>query len=88
MAKRSRRVRKQQSSKPTPQPVAAPVQPTPVAEKPQPAAVEKQKPAPQPAANKLVNFAEDYFYVYTELRNVTIVAVLMFVIMFGLAYFV
>jgi len=82
MAKRSRRARKQRRSKPTPQSA----QPTPAAEKPQPAEVEL--PASEAIPGTLVNFAKDYFYVYTELRNVLIVAVLMFVVMFGLAYFV
>jgi hypothetical protein len=37
---------------------------------------------------KTVDFAEEYYYVYQEMRNILIVAVLMFLVMIGLAYFI
>jgi hypothetical protein len=40
------------------------------------------------ARRKTVNFAEEYYYVYLEMRNILIVAVLMFLVMIGLAYFI
>ena len=84
MAKRSRRARRQEAAKARQ-----------VVDSPQAAlrAEESQKPeidapTPQAVPRKTVNFAQEYLYVYTELRNVLIVALIMFVIMFGLAYFI
>lgn len=77
MAKRSRRPRRPDSEhivRP-----AAPAAPVP----------EISKPAAVPAVkNKAVDFAEEYFHVYQELRNVLIITVLMFVLMAVLALFV
>jgi len=85
MAKRSRRARRQEAAKPkqTPNIVEK------VADSLEEAPAPKPAPAPpQPAARKVVNFAQEYLYVYTELRNVLIVALIMFALMFGLAYFI
>lgn len=47
----------------------------------------KVEAAGQPR-RKTVDFAEEYYYVYLEMRNILIVAVLMFLVMMGLAYFI
>jgi len=44
--------------------------------------------APKLVRSKDVEFAVDYFYVYTEVRNVFVVAVVMFGVLFGLGYFI
>lgn len=90
MAKRSRRERKQETEK-RQQLVDAPQQAS-VA----PAEAVASKPAPAAApievgpslARKTVDFAQEYYYVYTDLRNVTIIAALMIALMFGLGYFI
>ena len=53
-------------------------------EETQPPEIAEDAPIPR----KVVNFAREYFYVYTELRNILIVAIIMFIVMAGLAYFV
>ena len=35
---------------------------------------------------KVVDFVQEYAYVYKEMRNVFIIAVIMFVVLFGLSY--
>lgn len=86
MAKRSRRERKQETDKRQSQadiPQQARVAPVVVA---QPVPVEAPaEPAPG-LARKAVDFAQEYYYVYTDLRNVTIIAVVMFALMFGLGF--
>lgn len=75
MAKRSRRPRRQDSERIV-QP-AAPAAPAP----------EISKPANGPVSkNVAVDFAQEYFHVYQELRNILIVTVVMFVVMAGLAF--
>jgi hypothetical protein len=37
---------------------------------------------------KMVDFAQEYFYVYQEMRNILIVAIIMLLVMFGLSYFI
>jgi hypothetical protein len=49
-----------------------------------PAVVES--PASPEVRRKSVNFAQEYFYVYTELRNIFIIAVIMFTLMVGFLY--
>ena len=45
--------------------------------------------ASEPALpRKAVNFAQDYYYVYTDLRNMLVIAVALFVVMFGLLYII
>lgn len=76
MAKRSRRTRRQEASR---QPVTPPEPPK-----------EKQPRVdePAPAPGKIINFSQEYFYVYAELRNVLIITVAMFLVMAGLAYLI
>ena len=82
MAKRSRRARKKTTET---QPQAA-SQPVPVAT---PAAAEEPTSSPIIAATrKSVDFAKEYYYVYTDLRNVIIIAIIMFGLMIGLGYFI
>jgi hypothetical protein len=38
------------------------------------------------ARKSLVNFAQEYFYVYSELKTILIVTVLMFLVMVGLSF--
>jgi hypothetical protein len=84
MAKRSRRVRKQQVEKQIEQPTPkAPVTETPVEKVAAPA-----PSATMSAAAKSVDFASEYDYVYNDLRTVTVFAVLMFVLMAVLGYFI
>ena len=88
MAKKSRRVRRQQAEKQkksggtsvASKVQEAPVMPTPVA----PAAPEVELDQVA-ASRKSVNFAQEYFYVYNEVRNILIIAILMLVVLFGLA---
>ena len=84
MAKKSRRERRQETAKPK-QVVTTPQVETSVEQTPKP---EVTAPVPQSAPRKVVNFAQEYLYVYIELRNVLIVALIMFALMFGLAYFI
>jgi hypothetical protein len=80
MAKRSRRTRKKETQQ---QPAS---QPAPAAA---PAAVAEPSPSPVVATTrKSVDFAKEYYYVYTDLRNVTIFAVIMFVLMIGSGYLI
>jgi hypothetical protein len=37
---------------------------------------------------KTVNFVSEYAYVYTELRTIFIIAIIMFAVLFGLSYVV
>ena len=67
MAKRSRRARRQEKTKPAPEVSVAEV----------PAAG---------VAQKMVDFVGEYAYVYKELRTVLIIAIVMFVVLFGLSY--
>jgi hypothetical protein len=82
MAKRSRRARKQSSEKAIPV-EAAPVV-SPVEEKP----VETPTVGASSPRGAVVNFAEEYYYVYTDLQNVIVIAAVMFALMFGLGYFI
>lgn len=84
MAKRSRRARRQSKQK---QAVVSPV----VKDEVESVVEEFESPETTeetPIPRNLVNFAREYFYVYTELRNILIVAIIMFIVMAGLAYFV
>lgn len=88
MAKRSRKARKQQIEKRLQKPTTAnvapqPVKDTPVAPVPQPA-----NPVVAPGQRKIIDFAEEYYYVYSELRNIVIISVVMFALMFGLGFFI
>ncbi len=100
MAKKSRRARRQEkqkqlSEKPTvadfpppvtsvETPIATPVVVTPTPEVVTPPA-EPVKTA-SPTRRKKVNFAQEYFYVYSELRGFLLITVVMFVVLVGLSF--
>ena len=87
-SKKSRRVRRQESEKLRQQSeVKAPVttvEADDVATEPK-VEVSASQPALQ---RKVVNFAQEYYYVYTDLRNMLFFAVVLFVVMFGLLYII
>lgn len=88
MAKRSRKERRLETEKRQSQvdiPQQAPVAPAQVAE---PAPVSAPVEAGPSVARKVVDFAQEYYYVYTDLRNVSGIAVIMFALMFALGYFI
>lgn len=84
MAKsKSRRVRRQQSDNQSQAAARDQIVTTAEAEALAPAA-----DAPRGPGRKTVNFGEEYFYVYREMRSILLVAVVMFVVMVGLAYLI
>lgn len=94
MAKRSRRERRQEPGKQR-QFTSPQITPVEASEaETASAVVAKNEPAPPakasqaaPANNrKAINFAQEYFYVYGELRNILIITVLMFMVMAGLSF--
>jgi hypothetical protein len=93
MAKRTRRERRQGTEKQRQftSPETTPVEPT-LAEA-GPSLGGEEFPPPLKAAQaasignrKEINFAQEYFYVYTELRTILIITLIMFVVMAGLAF--
>ena len=89
MAKRSRRERRQEIDKrrvPTP----GVVSPLEMDSEDIPSGPATQVEAPMPAASnrKEVNFAQEYYHVYVELRNIAIISVLMFVVMWALQFMI
>lgn len=95
MAKRSRRARRQISQKqrqtvterqPVPAaPPATTVDTPAVAAEVTPSPVEEAGVKPS-NARKVVDFAREYFYVYSEIRIFLIIAVLMFIVLVGLSF--
>jgi hypothetical protein len=93
MAKRSRRERRQEIGKQR-QFFAPPITSVEPAEaEAEPSLVGDEFPPPLKAAQaaplnnrKALNFAQEYFYVYTELKNVLIITVLMLAVMIGLGF--
>ena len=88
MAKRSRRARKQTAARP--QQTQSNQSTTATVEEATPKSVTSQ-PTPAVAASvsgKSVDFGAEYYYVYTELRNITFVALAMFAFMVGLGFFI
>lgn len=87
MAKRSRRERRQETEKRRPGIPGAPemVETRMQTISPGPAA---QVVAPTPAASSRrgINFAQEYHYVYAELRNIAIISILMLAVMIGLSF--
>jgi hypothetical protein len=81
MAKRSRRARKQSSEK------EINVESSTVAKAPVTPVEAPEEAAAPSLRQKAIDFSEEYYYVYTDLRNVTAIAVVMFVLMFSLGYF-
>ena len=78
--KTSRRTRRQESEKQQQN-----TDSTPVAEETTPAV--EASPAPQ-ISNKSVNFAQEYFHIRSDLRNMIIVAVALFAVMVGFLYLI
>ena len=95
MAKKSRRIRRQESEKQRNQMAVGPrVLSSPVAE-PEVAPqsyitgpVTLPAKAVDPNPRKSVNFAQEYFYVYNELQHIVIIAILMFIVMAGLSFLI
>ena len=85
MAKKSRRARKLVAEKQGQ--VNQAINPAPEVNAVAPAPVQPQV-ASAPVAAKTVDFGLSYYYVYAELRNIAIVAVVMFALMLGLGYFI
>lgn len=82
MAKsKSRRARRQDREKQRQQ---SPITATVETEITEPAIVETV--TPEPVARKAINFVQEYFYVYTDLRSMLVIAVVLFVVMVGLLY--
>jgi hypothetical protein len=86
MAKRSRRARKQGTDKVTP--VETSPAPALTTAAPRQKTEEERTVSSPSLRQQAVDFAEEYYYVYTDMRNVTIVALIMFVLMIGMGYFV
>ena len=75
MAKKSRRARRaQKANKPS-------VKPS-ITEKPVSQAMEVS----ETSSRKIVDFTQDYYYVYTDIRTLLIVTGVMVVVIFGLSY--
>jgi hypothetical protein len=72
-SKRSRRVRRQATPKPTPSPAT-----------PQP--IQETTASTPTSTSKIVDFATEYYYVFFEMRNVLIIGVLMFAVLIGLSF--
>ena len=89
MAKRSRRERRQETDKrqvPTPgfsSPLATDSEYIPSGP-----ATQIDMPIPAVPNRKVVNFAQEYYHVYVELRNIFIISILMFVVMWALQFLI
>lgn len=90
MAKRSRRERRLETDKPRPfSPIYTPTDSlleveqniAPMMSR----AAEAIAPTPRKAA-AAVNFAQEYFYVYSEFKTMLVITVLMFMVMVGLSF--
>jgi hypothetical protein len=87
MAKRSRRERRQETEKRrTTIPGAPEVVETNGQNIPSGPAAQVVAPTLAASNRKTVNFAEEYHYVYAELRNIIIIATLMLAVMIGLSF--
>lgn len=90
MAKRSRRERRLETDKQRPfSPIYTPTESSFEAEENiapiMSRAAEAVAPTPRKAATA-VNFAQEYFYVYSEFKTIIVITVLMFVVMVGLSF--
>lgn len=88
MAKRTRRERRLETEKPRQTPaVSFPVEPEVYTPAAPPSPLMKAAEA-VPANNRksIVNFAQEYFYVYRELVTIMAITILMFVVMIGLSF--
>ncbi|MBI1878403.1 MAG: hypothetical protein HYR94_09285 [Chloroflexi bacterium] len=88
MAKRSRRERRLETEKQRQTPaVSFPVEPEVYTPQLSPPPLTKgAEAAPASSRKTVVNFAQEYFYVYRELVTILIITVLMFVVMAGLSF--
>jgi hypothetical protein len=90
MAKRSRRARRQRTKRQRqnvpgpPPPEAAPARGITN----DAAASIQTTDESQSVSRKTVDFLHEYLYVYRELRNILIIAVLMFAVLIGLSYII
>jgi hypothetical protein len=88
-SKKSRRARRQETAKQKQSPVSK-LSTTEIEsaaeETPSPEPVET---IPEPVIKrKVVDYAKEYYYVYAELRNILIVAIVMFLLMLGLGFLI
>lgn len=94
MAKKSRRIRRQESEKQRNQMAGPRVPAAPVAEPEVAPQTYVSSPVTPPVKavdsnpRKSINFAQEYFYVYNELQHIVIIAILMFIVMAGLSFFI
>jgi hypothetical protein len=87
MAKRSRRARRQASEKQRQNVVdTAVVETAPVGKVSDAPASKAAVETSLPVKRKTIDFVKEYGYVYRELRNVVIIAVLMFIVLVGLSF--
>lgn len=89
MAKRSRRERRQEVDSrrvPTPN-IAAPLADN-SQDIPADPAIYTGTSTPAAPNRKAVNFAQEYYHVYVELRNIVIISILMFVVMWALQFLI
>jgi hypothetical protein len=89
MAKRSRRERRQEIDKrrvPT-SGVVSPLE-TDSLDIPSGPAMQVETPIPAASNRKEVNFAQEYYHVYVELRNIAIISILLFGVMWALQFLI
>jgi hypothetical protein len=88
-SKKSRRARRQEIAKQK-QSTVSKVTTTKIEAAPEEiASPEPVETIPEPVTRrKVVDYAKEYYYVYAELRNILIVAVVMFLIMLGLGFLI
>jgi hypothetical protein len=85
MAKRSRRVRQQIAEKQKKQQLQIPDAPLTEDSSAQ-ISTEAEASPERSAVRRGLDFAQEYFYVYTELRTMFLVTVLMFAVLIGLSF--
>lgn len=94
MAKKSRRIRRQESEKQRNQMAGPRIPAAPVTEPEVAPQAYVSGPVTPPVkagdsnSRKLVNFAQEYLYVYNELQHIVIIAIFMFIVMAGLSFFI
>ena len=89
MAKRSRRERRQEIDKrqvPT-SGLSSPLA-TDYEDIPSVPATQVETPIPAASNRKEVNFAQEYYHVYVELRNIAIISILLFGVMWALQFLI
>ncbi|MCB0154504.1 MAG: hypothetical protein KDF65_06865 [Anaerolineae bacterium] len=91
MAKRSRRERRQEPGKlnrPLTDSASAASNTTPPAAPVRRAQLEPEAPQVEVTSSRkaAVNFGQEYYYVYQELKTITIVAIAMFIVLFALSF--